>query len=655
VIESNPVLVVDDSAVDREKIRRLVGTRYELVEAATALEALEVSRRRHFDCILLDHRLPDMDGVTLVKSFVSDGSAVVMLTGCGNERVAVAAMKEGACDYLTKDDLGAELLRRAIQNAQEKAALTRELALQTSRLRDSRDALARTNLELQKSEARARMVLDQLPAVTWTTNARLVYRHVAGSALDAMGLRPEDVLDDGIAQGALALNRDEAAVAAHESALAGESASYDAESADALFSCYVRPWYGDGDTPVGVIGVAMDVTEKRDLDRRLRRSQKLEAVGQLAGGVAHDFNNILTAIINFTAMAAEDLPDPHPVRSDLQGVLDAAERAARLTRQLLMFARENAVRPEHLDIGALVRELHKMLRRLLTEDITLVVEVADEACPALVDRSSMEQLLVNLVVNARDAIPRSGRIDLRVRPVELGDDESRPLGIEPGSHLLVEVEDSGVGIPPDVLERIFEPFFTTKNDSGGTGLGLSTCYGIVSDHDGAIVVDSEPGRGTRFSTYLPRAEDPGLAVAPPRKARPSRGSETILVAEDQPQLRALIERVLQSLGYRVLLAVDGKDALDVAHRCAVSIDLLLTDVIMPGLDGVALHARLRARNPDLRVVFMSGYSRGTLSDRAALHADAVYLPKPFDPADLAKTVRAALDGECRVEADPLVV
>ncbi len=399
----------------------------------------------------------------------------------------------------------------------------------------------------------------------------------------------------------------------------------------------------------GVVSHGRDISERleaeaalRSSEEQLRQAQKMEAVGQLAGGVAHDFNNLLTAIQGHADLVRETLPEDSPVQPDLQEVVKAAERAASLTRQLLAFSRRQVLQPRVLDPHHVVAEMERMLGRLIGEQIRLVTEGVD-AGRVRADRSQLEQVLLNLAVNARDAMPTGGVLRIRTEAVEVDAAEAARLAppIAPGPYVRLQVSDTGSGMSEEVQRRAFEPFFTTKEQGKGTGLGLSTVYGIVKQSDGVIDVDSVPGRGSTFTIWLPRVEE---AAAPTDASGPAtrpRGGETVLVAEDEPAVRALVRKLMERDGYQVLVADDGVTALRIADGHEGPIHLLLTDIIMPHVGGRELAQRLRPHRPEMRVLYMSGYT-DEASRQDPIEAEAGFLQKPFTPEGLTLAVRAAL-------------
>ena len=397
--------------------------------------------------------------------------------------------------------------------------------------------------------------------------------------------------------------------------------------------------------------VVRDITDRRAaeaehqrLEEQLSQASRMEAVGRLAGGVAHDFNNILTVILGTTELALLRLPAGDHMRRDLDEIRRSAQRAAALTAQLLSFSRKQVIAPVPSDLNELVHGALAMLRRLIGEDVDLVLEPAPSLTTALVDRTQIEQVLVNLVVNARDAMPRGGRLVISTSRADLTQSDVRERSsARPGRFVRLDVSDNGAGIPPELQEHVFEPFFTTKDFGHGTGLGLSTVYGIVRQSGGFIELNSAPGQGTCFSLYFPAVSAaPQAAPSTESEFRPS-GHETILLVEDESVVRDLARRVLEDLGYTVHAAGSGEEALELASDPALHADLLLTDVVMPGISGRQLHDRLLKADPGLRVVFMSGYTANILAPHGVLEPGTVLLHKPFSLSALAATVRDALD------------
>jgi two-component system cell cycle sensor histidine kinase/response regulator CckA len=385
-----------------------------------------------------------------------------------------------------------------------------------------------------------------------------------------------------------------------------------------------------------VLSIVRDITERKRLEANFLQAQKMETIGRLAGGVAHDFNNLLTAISGFTALARKALPPGDPVAADLDQVLKSARRAAGLTRQLLAFARRQVIAPEVLSPNALVLDMDKMLRRLIGEDIELTT-VPDAGVGAIkVDRIQMEQVLINLAVNARDAMPHGGKLTIKTARVRLD-------STQPGDYVMLAVSDTGVGMSDEIKAHVFEPFFTTKDVDKGTGLGLATVYGIVKQHHGDVTVDSEPGLGTTFKIYLPCFNQTSELELDRAKLTPRGGRETILIVEDEQMVRNIAVRMLHGLGYATLEASNGADALKVAADYPADIQLLLTDVVMPRMSGHDLAEKLKELRPSLRVLYMSGYPENVIAHQGTLDPGVSFLPKPFSEEAMATRVREVLD------------
>jgi len=391
-------------------------------------------------------------------------------------------------------------------------------------------------------------------------------------------------------------------------------------------------------------GVGVDITERRQLEDQLRQSQKMEAIGRLAGGVAHDFNNLLTVISGYGHMIMRDLPHDDPLHSCVEEVLKAASRATSLTNQLLAFSRRQVIQPKVLDLNALVANMDRMLRRVIGEHIELETVLSPGIGSVKADAGQLEQVIMNLAVNARDAMPEGGRLSIRTSNVDVRRSSRVHTDVRPGSYVRLTVADTGKGMDAEIMVHLFEPFYTSKETGKGTGLGLSTVYGIVKQSGGEIVVESEPGRGAIFNIYLPRITDPTQLAPSTAGERPVRaGTETILLVEDELGVRQLVHEMLRRLGYKIHEASNGADAVRIFAQHQNAIDLLLTDVIMPQMSGRELAERLKALRPTLKVLYISGYTDDMLAHHGVLESNVYLLQKPFAPDDLAKKLREVLD------------
>lgn len=402
--------------------------------------------------------------------------------------------------------------------------------------------------------------------------------------------------------------------------------------------------------PEGVCILSLDISERKrseaELERteaQLRHAQKMEAVGRLAGGVAHDFNNILSAILSYTDLLLDDLKPTDPLREDIEEIEKAGQRAAELTNQLLAFSRQQLLEQRAVDVNQILGGIEKMLRRLLGADVELTLLPAPAVGTVMADPGAIEQILVNLVVNARDAMPTGGKLTIETRNTELDEDYAREhLDVTPGQYVMFAVSDTGAGMDRETQARVFEPFFTTKDKDKGTGLGLSTTFGIAKQSGGHIWLYSEPGKGTTFKVYLPRAENAPETSSSPPSAQSSRGHETILLVEDDDQVRAVARTILRRRGYRVLEATNAGEALLACEQHTATIHLLLTDIVMPRMSGRQLAERLADLRPKMKVLFMSGYTDEAVMQHGVLESEVAYLQKPITPETLARRVREVL-------------
>jgi PAS domain S-box-containing protein len=388
----------------------------------------------------------------------------------------------------------------------------------------------------------------------------------------------------------------------------------------------------------------VDITERLHLESQLRQAQKLESVGRLAGSVAHDFNNLLTIINGYGRLLLEALQPSDRLYSYAEEVCKAGDHAVGLTRQLLAFGRKQILEPRLLDINTAVNDTGRMLRRLIGEDVELTTTLGSNAAMVMVDPDQLHQVIMNLAVNARDAMPDGGKLSIATENADL-DESSLPTHPEaaPGKYVVLTVADSGSGMDEQTLQSAFEPFFTTKEHGKGTGLGLSTVYGIVRQSGGWIEVRSEVGKGSTFKVYIPRTEDHPVPIQTAATAKALHGDETVLVVEDQDAVRELTKTVLEAYGYHVLEAKNGDEAVAFVERHPAEIHLLLTDVIMPGMNGMDLSRQLRILRPKLKVLFTSGYPAEVIARRGVLERDVAYLPKPLSPETLAAKVREVLE------------
>ncbi len=501
---------------------------------------------------------------------------------------------------------------------------------------------------LREAHGHLQAVINSSPLAIYTVDAGGNVRSWNPAAETLYGWKADDVIGGPLAmitQGAAHQQGVRERVFRGETLRGIETTASKKDGTPVTVSLAAAPLQDAGGRVTGTLLIAADLTEMRRLEVQYRQAQKMEAVGRLAGGIAHDFNNLLTAILGTSGLLLEDGGMDARTRLDVQEIEKAAKRAAGLTRQLLVFSRQQVLEPQILDLNAVVGDLQRMLGRLIGEDIELHTQLASEVGAVQADPGQLQQAIVNLVVNARDAMPNGGRVTIETADVDL--DPRQPEAhtlTQPGPYVLLAVHDTGVGMDAATKARLFEPFFTTKEPGRGTGLGLATVYSIVKQSSGYIWAYSEVGQGTTFKIYLPRvAGTPEKAVSQ-TPATLAVGSETVLVVEDQAEVRGLTTRILEARGYTVLAAENAGAATHLAERYVKRIDLLLTDVVMPGVNGRELAVRLTAQRRDLKVLFVSGYTGEAIRQHGLLELDAAFLQKPFSPDVLARKVRDVLDG-----------
>jgi two-component system, cell cycle sensor histidine kinase and response regulator CckA len=589
------------------------------------------------DLILADYTLPQFDALSALRLLRERELDIpfIIVSGSISEDIAVMAIQLGATDYLIKDRM-----------TRLGAAVTR--ALEQRRLRGAKQD---TDQLLRNSEQRFRALIEHSTDGIGLVSSDGTIRYTSPSTSRILGYADEEL----VGQRAFELIHPDD----HASIQARLAEGLQQPGQSVIAECRVR--HKDG--AWGLIEIVAnnllaepsvraivlnyrDITERRQAAAQLLQAQKMEIVGRLAGGVAHDFNNLLTAISGYAELVLAEAPPDTVVRDDLKEILKAAGRAATLTRQLLAFARKQIIEPQVLNLNDMIGNIDNLLRRLIGEDIDLVTLPSPDLGQVRADPGQIEQVLVNLAVNARDAMPGGGKLTIETRNAVLDDDYAQQhLGVTPGAYVLVAITDTGVGMDSETQRRIFEPFFTTKEPGRGTGLGMATCYGIVEQHGGHVWVYSELHHGTTFKIYLPRVEAP--AEVWPQRADASdlpHGTETVLLAEDDPAVHALVARVLRDQGYTVLEAADGAAAVQVAReQTGATIHLLLTDVVMPHISGKALAEQISNMYPGIKTLFISGYANDAIVHHGRLDPGVAFLNKPFSPSALARKVREVLD------------
>ena len=504
----------------------------------------------------------------------------------------------------------------------------------------------RAESALREAHAQLQAVIDSSPLAMYTVDADGTARSWNPAAASLYGWSAAEVIGGPISVIAEdhASQRDIRERVFRGETLRGiETTKRRKDGAPVTVSMAAAPLYDASGRITGAMLIAADLTEMRRLEVQYRQAQKMEAVGRLAGGIAHDFNNLLTAILGTSGLVLENVAIDPRTRLDVQEIEKAAKRAAGLTRQLLVFSRQQVLEPRILDLNAVVRDMERMLERLIGENVQLHTQLASGVGAVQADPGQLQQAIMNLVVNARDAMPDGGRVTIETTDVELDPRQLEAHNLtQPGKYVLLAVHDTGVGMDAATKARLFEPFFTTKEPGRGTGLGLATVYSIVKQSGGYIWAYSEPGHGTTFKVYLPRVDGTPEKISQ-TPATFAVGSETVLVVEDQAEVRALTTRILKARGYTVLEAASAEDALRLVDGYVKRIDLLLTDVVMPGVNGRDLAERLTVLRRDLKVLFVSGYTGEAIRQHGLLELGAAFLQKPFTPEVLARKVREVLD------------
>ncbi|HEV3115441.1 MAG TPA: response regulator [Gemmataceae bacterium] len=639
VKQANPCILIveDDPGMTALEQRRLERAGYGAITALSADEALGKLKECHVDLILLDYRLPgSVDGLDFYTQVKTAGFdvPVILVTAYSNEAIVIRALRSGVRDFVAKSVEFLDYLPEAVERVLRQVRLEHELA---------------------DSETRLASVIDSAMDAIITIDADnrvTLFNHAAEkmfrcSAAEALGQPIISFLTASASEGPpFPRPFGESGRSSERTDCKGKRADGEQFPVEASIS-YARV----GGQKICTI-IARDVTERKRMERALRESkeqflqaQKMEAVGRLAGGVAHDFNNLLTVITGFCDILLRTHALQDPSRVLVEEIQKAGERAALLTRQLLAFGRKQMLLPQVLSFNVVVADMDRMLRRIIGEDVELTTVLGPGLGSVLADKGQIGQVILNLVVNARDAMPRGGKLTIETADVFF---DQAYVATHPdvrvGPHVMLAVADTGVGMSEEVRAHVFEPFFTTKEVGKGSGLGLATVFGIVKQSGGHIAVYSEPGHGTTFKIYFPMVgEKTREIVAEVPVNDVPLGQETILLVEDADPVRALAREVLQKCGYTIMEARHGRDALRLAEHFAGTIDLLLTDVVMPQMGGPELANTLRAQRPSTRVMYMSGYTDDAIFRHGLLEGETAFIQKPFAMEALARKVREVLD------------
>ncbi len=669
------ILIVDDEKRNRELIELMLATEgFVLQMASSGEEALLLVDQHLPDLILLDIMMPGIDGTEFVSRMKSRMSTknipIIMVSALDSRDTRMLALNAGAEDFLTKPVDRAELCVRVRNLLRLKAygeyydrysqMLEGEVVARTAEIVERTKSLEQHATALQKSEERTSYALNAARMGVWEVDC--VTQRVTWS--DSMsplfglpvGQRPETA-DEFYA---LIHPDDRHLVSSFDAETSVDGACFDIEfralwpdGSEHWNAARARVIHGPAEGAITLLGVHMDISERKSLEAQFRQAQKMEAVGQLAGGIAHDFNNILTTILGYSNLVMDTLGIEDPRRPDMREVVRAGQRAAELTTQLLAFSRKQVLQPTSLDLNSLVTDMHHMLGRLIGEHVELVPLLTSGLGAVRADRGQLEQVLLNMVVNARDAMPNGGRLSIETANVDLDGSFFEDVEIVPGPYVMLSVSDDGIGMSEATRQHIFEPFFTTKQQGKGTGLGLAMVYGIIKQSGGYIWVYSEVGKGATFKLYLPRVAEQAVArVTPIRPQAAVAGTETVLLVEDDAAVRVLTRTILERLGYRVFDAPDPRGAEALFEEHMGLIDLLVTDVSMPGMSGPRLFENLVTKAPGLKVVFVSGYSDDAIVRKGELGSHLDFLQKPFTAAALSRRVRDVLDHTAELPPRP---
>ena len=647
------ILIVDDDASTCATLARfLMAEGYQTDTAATGREALEKAEGQSFNLALVDIRLPDVDGTDLLGPFRErqPDMAVILVTAYASIQSAVQALNQGAAAYIVKPMDVDEMLAsvRQVLEGQRLVVENRRLYEETQRelaeRRRAQEALAwERNL--------LRTLMDSLPDAVFVKDREGRFIAANAAQLRLLGLQTQEQLigrpDADFLPAETAEERlieDQYVIRSGQPILDRGEGVTDREGKLRWLLVTKVPLRDSQGRIVGLVGVSRDITQDKRLQDQLRQAEKIEAIGRLAGGIAHDFNNHLMVINNEARFILDDLDPSSPLHEGLAAICQAGESAAELTSKLMSLSRSERRETRVLNLNQVLEGMSTMLHRVIGEDLNLVMRLDQGLGEVRADPVEIERIAVNLAVNARDAMPMGGILTLETRNVELGQGDVKAFpAASAGPFVLLAITDTGSGMTPEVRERIFEPFFTTKKGDAGTGLGLATVYRVVSEAAGAIAVDTEPGHGTTFRVYWPRLEErpERRHLRSPGEALPQ-GSETVLVVDDEDYVRSLAVRMLRGLGYKVLAASTGPEAIQLCKTTDERVDLLLTDVVMPGMNGREVADALCSADPDLGVVYMTGYGREIIR-KAALDPWHPLVQKPFTTEKLASTVRQALD------------
>lgn len=659
--EAISILLVDDRPENLTALEALLSDMgLNLVKALSGNDALRLSLKQDFALVLLDVQMPDMDGFETAELMRSNPKTrhlpiIFVTAGMKDMSCQFKGYDAGAVDYLMKP-LEPVILRGKVKVFCELYLLRRELEQREASLEalvyERTAELVRTADHLLESEERYRNAFELAAAGIAHVALDGRFVRVNSKLCETVGRTPEELQKMTI--GSLTHPEDlELEQAELRSLLEGKVSSFEIEKrfihkSGAVVWVHIAVALAreENGSPKYFISVIEDITTRKRLEEQLLQSQKMEAIGQLAGGIAHDFNNILSVIIGYGNLAQISMQTDNPQKTHIDQIISASEKAAQLTRSLLAFSRKQEMKQQSLELNCLIENAAKLLKRVIGEDIQLETVIHQGKLFVNADGGQIDQVLMNLATNARDAMPSGGRFSIATDLMEMDSTFVARHGFgRPGRYALINVSDTGKGMDASTVKRIFDPFFTTKESGRGTGLGMSIVYGIISQHNGFIQVYSEPGIGTTFRLYLPLIESCDVAAATVPAKLPRGGTETILLVEDDQAVRELETSVLEGFGYKVLIAGDGLEAVETFRSQADSIDLVLLDMVMPKMNGSEACREIRALRPGMRVLFISGYTADHIAERGLKEEGVELVMKPVSPPELARKVRELLDRE----------
>jgi len=634
------ILIVEDSPDDLLLIlREFKQAGYEVLhERVYTAEALKQALTKDWDVIISDFRMPSLNGLEALEIVKKTGKDIpfLIVSGSIGEDAAVEILKKGAADYIMKDRI-ARLVPEVERELREAEARREQVRMEQA---------------LVESETKYRELVDEVSDGFFIMDKEGVTNFANLALAKMLGFRHPSELIGKNFMGFVSPDVKEEVLKHFKNAMQAKSVS------ETIISKIIRPdgkekyleirpsfIYKD-DNVIGSRGVMRDITERKQLEQQLRQSQKMEAVGRLAGGIAHDFNNLLTVILGYSEILANRIPKGDPLHKDVDEVKKSAIRAASLTKQLLAFSRKQVLQPRKINLNNVVTETEKMLGRVIGENIELVTATSPMLGSVMADPGQIEQVIMNLVVNARDAMEEGGRLTIETANVVLDENYTRlNPGAKPGHYAMLAVTDTGSGMDDETLSHLFEPFFTTKAPGKGTGLGLSTVYGIIKQSGGYISAYSEVNKGTTFKVYLPLVSGTAQTEEVNKTGKIIyKPSETILLAEDEEIVRTLAARVLKDQGYKVLEANDPLQAIQIFNGYKGKVDLIVTDIIMPGMTGLGLVQRIQSTHPDIKILYISGYTDTAMLHQGVFESGTAFLQKPFTPQTLLKKVREVLLG-----------